>query len=121
MASTLATIPFLGSWNTHNPTITIVPPSAYALQEKNEALCNTGFFTNIGAWYCTDIGNIGDEGKPKPISGDAAASVDSLMSKFDVGGGFGDDVKSGGSNDQANKSGERQNRDTTKEEGRVLK
>lgn len=29
------------------------PHIAYALQEKNELLCNTGFFTNVGAWYCT--------------------------------------------------------------------
>jgi hypothetical protein len=32
-------------------------------------------------------GNIGDEGKPKPLSGDAETSVDSLMSKFDLDGG----------------------------------
>ena len=42
----------------------------------------------------TDIGNIGDEGKPKPISGEAEASVDSLMSKFDIDGGdFSDDIR----------------------------
>ena len=33
---------------------------AFALKERNEVLCSTGFFTNVGAWYCTDIGNIGD-------------------------------------------------------------
>jgi hypothetical protein len=58
------------------------PPPAYALKEKNEVLCNTGFFTNVGAWYCTDIGNIGDEGQVKPLSKNDEASVDSLMSKF---------------------------------------
>jgi hypothetical protein len=45
-------------------------------------LCGTGFFTNVGAWYCTDIGNIGDEGSSKPLSKQEASSVDSLMSKF---------------------------------------
>jgi len=58
------------------------PPPAYALQERNEALCSTGFFTNVGAWYCTDIGNIGDEGQVKPLSKKDEVSVDSLMSKF---------------------------------------
>ena len=41
----------------------------------------------------TDIGNIGDEGKPKPISGEAEASVDSLMSKFDIDGGDFSDIR----------------------------
>ncbi|KAL3759482.1 hypothetical protein ACHAWU_000781 [Discostella pseudostelligera] len=65
---------------------TFHPPAAQAIQAKNEALCNTGFFTNVGAWYCTDIGNIGDEGKPKPMSEDAESSVNSLMSKFNIDG-----------------------------------
>ena len=30
--------------------LTIVPREAHAIKEKNEALCNTGFFTNVGAW-----------------------------------------------------------------------
>jgi len=60
---------------------------AQALQERNEALCNTGFFTNVGAWYCTDIGNIGDEGKSKELSVEAMSTVDSLMSKFDINNG----------------------------------
>lgn len=58
-----------------------------ALQERNKALCNTGFFTNVGAWYCTDIGNIGDEGKSKEFSVEAISTVDSLMSKFDINNG----------------------------------
>jgi hypothetical protein len=57
---------------------------AQAIQERNEALCSTGFFTNVGAWYCTDIGNIGDEGKSKDLSVEAMSTVDSLMSKFDM-------------------------------------
>ena len=32
--------------------------------------------------YRIDIGNIGDEGKSKPMSREAESSVDSLMSKF---------------------------------------
>jgi hypothetical protein len=53
IAATLALGSFLG-WETHHPALR--PPVAQALQEKNEMLCNTGFFTNVGAWYCTDIG-----------------------------------------------------------------
>ena len=64
----------------------IYPPAAHAIQAKNEALCNTGFFTNVGAWYCTDIGNIGDEGKPTPMSVNSESSVNSLMSKFNIDG-----------------------------------
>eukprot|EP00578_Thalassiosira_sp_NH16_P014965 CAMPEP_0181108730 /NCGR_PEP_ID=MMETSP1071-20121207/17789_1 /TAXON_ID=35127 /ORGANISM="Thalassiosira sp., Strain NH16" /LENGTH=253 /DNA_ID=CAMNT_0023192359 /DNA_START=58 /DNA_END=817 /DNA_ORIENTATION=+ len=106
IASSMAILPFIGSWsndnnnnnynnihniNTMSPTtasssIIMHPPAAYALKERNEALCNTGFFTNVGAWYCTDIGNIGDEGLSKPLGDEAERSVDSLMSKFDLGG-----------------------------------
>ena len=106
IASILAIAPFL-SWNFHtSPTSMTLPPMAYALQERNEALCNTGFFTNVGAWYCTDIGNIGDEGKSKPISEEAEASVDSLMNKFNVDGGdFTDDIKGNKNNDMNNNNG----------------
>lgn len=76
------------SISTHNqePILSVLPPTAHAVQAKNEALCNTGFFTNVGAWYCTDIGNIGDEGRPRPMSKDAESSVNSLMSKFNIDG-----------------------------------
>ncbi len=60
-----------------------LPLAAHALQEKNKVLYTTGFFTNVGAWYCMDIGNIGDEGKSKGLSNEAEARVDLLMSKFD--------------------------------------
>ena len=90
-AAIIGILPFLG-WNasphpaeSSQPFTFFPPPAANALQEKNEALCNTGFFTNVGAWYCTDIGNIGDEGKSKPLAGKEEASVDSLLSKFDLG------------------------------------
>ena len=77
IASTLAILGFCG-----NHHLNLNPPPAYALQERNEVLCNTGFFTNVGAWYCTDIGNIGDEGTSKPLTKQDEVSVDSLMSKF---------------------------------------
>lgn len=107
VASILAISPFL-SWDIHkSPTSIMLPPSAYALQERNEALCNTGFFTNVGAWYCTDIGNIGDEGKSKPISEESVASVDSLMSKFNIDDGdFSDDIKGSKNNDMNNDNNE---------------
>ena len=80
IASTLAVLGWCGDDNNHH--LNLNPPPAYALQERNEVLCGTGFFTNVGAWYCTDIGNIGDEGSAKPMSKQEASSVDSLMSKF---------------------------------------
>lgn len=82
------------------PTVIVVAAMiptqpASALQERNEALCNTGFFTNVGAWYCTDIGNIGDEGKPQPMSGGEEASIDSLMGKFGSLDAFSEDGSGG--------------------------
>ena len=82
IASTLAVLGWCGDDNNHH--LSLNPPPAYALQERNEVLCGTGFFTNVGAWYCTDIGNIGDEGSSKPLSKQEASSVDSLMSKFNL-------------------------------------
>ena len=81
VASTVAILGWSGVGDI-NHVVIHHPPPAYALKEKNEVLCNTGFFTNVGAWYCTDIGNIGDEGQVKPLSKNDEASVDSLMSKF---------------------------------------
>lgn len=124
IASAFAIAPYFGCWSWDpraGPITTMTmmmspssPPPAYALQERNEALCNTGFFTNVGAWYCTDIGNIGDEGKSKALSDEAEARVDSLMSKFDlddrdVGGGT-----TKGGNGRANGKGIHENDDTAK-------
>ena len=54
-------------------------------------------------WQGTDIGNIGDEGKSKPISVEAEASVDSLMSKFNIDDGdFSDDTIDGNKNNDMN-------------------
>ena len=88
IASAFAIIPWFG-WDILSANVAM-PPAAHALQERNEVLCNTGFFTNVGAWYCTDIGNIGDEGKSTALSNEAEARVDSLMSKFDFDDG--DDI-----------------------------
>ena len=67
---------------------------AGALQPKNEKLCGTGFFTNIAQYYCTDIGNISDEGPARAMSKQELGSADSLMGKLDLdldlGGAKGD-------------------------------
>jgi hypothetical protein len=41
---------------------------AKALQEKNDVLCGTGFFTHIFEYKCTEIGDIEDEGTSKGLS-----------------------------------------------------
>jgi len=63
--------------------------AAYAVKERNEALCGTGFFTNIAQWYCTEIGDISDEGLGKDLSTSQESTVDSLLSKFDMNIGDG--------------------------------
>ena len=60
----------------------LVSPPALALQERNEALCGTGFFTNIWQSRCTELGDITDEGEAKGLSDSQEASVESLMSKL---------------------------------------
>jgi hypothetical protein len=95
---------------------------AFALKERNEALCSTGFFTNIGklsrtivglprllllkqsdlqsltAFYetaqylCTEIGDISDEGKSRKMSNEEIGSMESLLGKMGVGDEV-DDVK----------------------------
>mmetsp|Transcript_6003 Transcript_6003/g.9796 ORF Transcript_6003/g.9796 Transcript_6003/m.9796 type:complete len:151 (-) Transcript_6003:80-532(-) len=108
VASTIAILGWSGG-DIHNVEI-LHPPPAYALKEKNEVLCNTGFFTNVGAWYCTDIGNIGDEGQVKPLSKNDEASVDSLMSKFnfdDSSTTEGDSSGKEGGNEESGKTNDR--------------
>jgi len=58
------------------------PPSAIALQERNEILCGTGFFTNIALYKCTDIGDISDEGKSRPLTTNEQGSMQGLMDKM---------------------------------------
>jgi len=55
---------------------------AEALEEKNEILCGTGFFTNIALYKCTEIGDISDEGKSKDMNTQELGSVSSLMDKM---------------------------------------
>lgn len=62
-----------------------VPSMAHAVKERNEALCGTGFFTNIWQYKCTDIGDIADEGVPKDLSSSEQGATESLMSKFNLG------------------------------------
>jgi len=64
------------------------PPSAWAVQPKNEALCGTGFFTNIWEYRCTSIGDIGDVGRPGELTETEQSAADALLSKF----GSGDDL-----------------------------
>ena len=60
-----------------------LPLPADALKEKNEALCGTGFFTNIALYRCTEIGDISDEGKAGELTKNQEGKVDSLMSKLE--------------------------------------
>ena len=77
VATTLAFVANLGlSPNTHSV--------ANALQERNEALCSTGFFTNIWQYKCTVVGDIEDEGVAKELSSDDERTVDSLLSKLSI-------------------------------------
>lgn len=57
---------------------------AQAIKERNEALCGTGFFTNIWQFKCTDIGDIEDEGIPTGLSTGQEEISDSLLSKLGV-------------------------------------
>ncbi|KAL3791701.1 hypothetical protein HJC23_003958 [Cyclotella cryptica] len=59
-----------------------LPRPANALEKRNEALCATGFFTNIAQYKCTEIGDISGDGKAKQLSRDEEASADSLMGKL---------------------------------------
>ena len=58
--------------------------TAHAVKHSNEALCGTGFFTNIAQYYCTEIGDISDEGKSRKLSVEETSSLDSLMNKLDL-------------------------------------
>ena len=55
---------------------------ASALKPNNEALCGTGFFTNIAQYKCTDIGDISDEGQSRKTTAEEESRLDGLMSKF---------------------------------------
>jgi len=55
---------------------------ALALKPNNEALCGTGFFTNIAQYKCTDIGDISDEGRSRKTTAEEDGRLDGLMAKF---------------------------------------
>lgn len=57
----------------------------FALKERDEALCSTGFFTNIWEFRCTEIGDISDEGASRDLSSSELGATESLMSKLNVG------------------------------------
>lgn len=58
------------------------PAPVYAIKERNEALCGTGFFTNIWQYKCTDLGDISDEGETKALSSGEEQATNSLLSKL---------------------------------------
>ena len=45
-------------------------------------LCGTGFFTNIAQYKCTEIGDISQDGKVKPLSASEEGSMESLLGKL---------------------------------------
>jgi hypothetical protein len=55
---------------------------AFAIKERNDMLCDTGFFTNIAQWYCTDLGDISDEGATKELSRAEQKATDALLFKM---------------------------------------
>lgn len=58
------------------------PQESEALQKKNEALCDTGFFEHIYEYRCTAIGDISDEAKSKVMDDKMKNSADLLMEKL---------------------------------------
>ena len=58
--------------------------SASALEERNEMLCGTGFFTNIAQYKCTEIWDISDEGKAKSVSEKELGSMGSLLQRMGI-------------------------------------
>jgi hypothetical protein len=64
---------------------------ALALEERNEILCGTGFFTNIAQYKCTDIGDISDEGKSKKMDEQELRSMESLLGKMGIEDSIDDD------------------------------
>ena len=70
------------------PTSTPLKPAvtvANAVEERNELLCGTGFFTNIYQYKCTEIGDIEKEGISRDLSSEELSSVSSLMEKLELG------------------------------------
>ena len=72
----------LGILTLTSATYTTQTQQAHALQERNEALCGTGFFEHFNEFKCTPIGDISDEGTTKSLSDNEMKQVDSLMGKL---------------------------------------
>lgn len=64
------------------------PAPAYAVKERNEALCGTGFFTNIAQYMCTEVGNISDEGSSRKMNDQELSSTESLLNKLSTSSVF---------------------------------
>ena len=58
------------------------PSSAFALKQKNDVLCGTGFFEHIYEYKCTSIGDIEDEGVSKELSRAETGVTDNLIGKL---------------------------------------
>jgi hypothetical protein len=82
------------------------PGPAAAIQERNEVLCGTGFFTNIWQYKCTDLGDISDEGVRKELSAAETTATDALLSKLMP------DSSSSGEQDEGGASGSLENDDS---------
>lgn len=65
---------------------------ARALQEKNEGLCGTGFFTHYMEYRCTDIGDISDDGKVTDLTESERTKTDALLTKLHLDNDNDDDA-----------------------------
>jgi len=76
---------------------------AYATQPRNDALCATGFFTNIAQRMCTEIGDITEDGLRTSLTDKQTGITDSLLGKLDLDFDTATDSnKSGKEDDSAN-------------------
>lgn len=58
--------------------------AAWAAQPRNEALCKTGFFTNIAQRMCTDIGDITEDGLSKDLTKSELGVTEGLLGKLNL-------------------------------------
>lgn len=85
LTATLSLSPLPSAFDSlRDPSLAFLPRSAWAVQERNEALCGTGFFTNFMEYRCTEIGDISDEGLPGGLSDSQSQRADALLSKFQL-------------------------------------
>ena len=91
------------------PAVALTPP-ALALRERNEALCATGFYTNIWQYKCTEIGDISDEGTKVSLSKQEEVATDSLLSKLEL-------TSTNAESDSSENTGVTDKRDSSQTEG----